>query len=67
MRLRPEGAGDFPVFAHAGLLIWASCSMAVAQGIWSVVWSCVGWTQSHDSSLELEDRGWGHGLGLIGL
>lgn len=43
MRLRPEGAGDFPVFAHPGLLIWAACSMAIAQGTWSAVYSCVGW------------------------
>lgn len=34
------GLGDFPVFAHPGLLIWASCSMAVAQGSWSAVWGC---------------------------
>lgn len=32
VRLCPEGAGDFPMFAHPGLLIRASCSMTVAQG-----------------------------------
>lgn len=32
MRLRPEGAGDFSVFAHPWLLIHAACSMIVAQG-----------------------------------
>lgn len=42
VRLRSEGAGDFPVFAHPGLLIWAPCSMAVAQGTRSAVWNCEG-------------------------
>lgn len=26
------GPGDFPVFAHPGLLIWAACSMAATRG-----------------------------------
>lgn len=34
------------MFAHPELLIWASCSMVVAQGTWSAVWRCVGWKRA---------------------